>query len=244
MSTQLSAPQVRLADHVRACRIDDQMILLDLRSSRYLGIRGPQLPRLTASLLREPQADDAYATASDAASVDRWLHRLRCQHLLADVSVAACPCTESSLIEPVASLSTDDEDRAAGLEWRHLARMWWATLVAARWLRQHNLEDISARVRGLRERHPGRGEGPGAETMHLAAACYLRLRPFASTTHDRCLNDSLTLIHFLATQGLFPQWVIGVRANPFGAHAWVQHDGVVLNDLHERVRRYRPILVV
>ena len=244
MPTRQPSSQARLAEHVRACRIGGQMILLDLRSSRYLGIRGPQLPRLAASLLGEPQADDAPATASEAAFVDGWLHRLGCQDLLADASIAACSRPDGPFIEPVASLSTDDEDRAAGLEWRHLARMWRATFVASSWLRRHSLEGIAARVHGLRDRHPARNDGPDAETMRRAAACYLRLRPFASTTHDRCLNDSLTLVHFLATQGLFPQWVIGVRTHPFGAHAWVQQGGLVLNDLHERVRRYRPILVV
>ncbi len=80
--------------------------------------------------------------------------------------------------------------------------------------------------------------------MRAAVAAYLRLRPFALTSHDRCLNDSLTLVHFLASQGLFPQWVIGVRVRPFCAHSWVQSGGVVLNDLPERVRAYEPILVV
>ena len=80
--------------------------------------------------------------------------------------------------------------------------------------------------------------------MHAEAARYTRLRPFALTTYDRCLNDSLALIHFLATQGHFPRWVIGVRVQPFGAHSWVQSGDVVLNDLPENVRHYRPILVV
>ena len=244
MSIQQSPSQTRLADHVRACHVDGQMILLDLRSGRYLGVRGPQLSRLAASLLGESHVDDAAAAASDTALLEDWTLRFRRQGLLAEASATAPAHRERPLIEPVASLSTDDEDRAAGLEWRHLVRMWWATLVAASWLRWHSLEKISDRVRGLRERHASRSEGPDREAMHVAAACYLRLRPFASTAHDRCLNDSLTLVIFLAGQGLFPQWVIGVRAHPFGAHAWVQSGGVVLNDLHERVRRYRPILVV
>lgn len=83
-----------------------------------------------------------------------------------------------------------------------------------------------------------------AASVDAAAASYLRLRPFALTTHDRCLHDSLALIHFLTTRGLIAQWVIGVRLRPFGAHSWVQRGSVVLNDQPDHVRAYEPILVV
>jgi hypothetical protein len=80
--------------------------------------------------------------------------------------------------------------------------------------------------------------------MRDAIATYDRLRPLVLTKHDRCVHDSLTLLGFLASEGLFPHWVIGVKTGPFGAHSWVQSGATVLNDLHENVRRYRPILVV
>ena len=75
-------------------------------------------------------------------------------------------------------------------------------------------------------------------------ASYMRLRPFFFTAHDKCLHDSLTLIRFLARRGMFPAWVIGVRTRPFAAHSWVQSASLVLNDVHEHVRTYTPILVV
>lgn len=75
-------------------------------------------------------------------------------------------------------------------------------------------------------------------------AAFHALRPLLFTARDRCLNDSLALVAFLAREGIASRWVIGVRVQPFGAHAWVQVDGLVLNDLHENVRHYEPILVV
>jgi hypothetical protein len=35
-----------------------------------------------------------------------------------------------------------------------------------------------------------------------------------------------------------------VTTRPFGAHSWVQDGTMVLNDQHEHVRGFRPILVV
>jgi hypothetical protein len=39
-------------------------------------------------------------------------------------------------------------------------------------------------------------------------------------------------------------WVIGVRAKPWGAHAWVQHDKLLLDANPEHVCEYTPILTI
>jgi len=64
------------------------------------------------------------------------------------------------------------------------------------------------------------------------------------TSRDHCLFDSLALLNFLALDGLSAHWVIGVKVQPFGAHSWLQQGSTVLNDQHDRVRRFTPILVV
>lgn len=244
MSVSPSHPRPRLAEHVRACRVGDQLIFLDLLQSKYIGVGGPQLAALSAAIAGRPAVDDAAEVPSNSALVDEWIRRLRNRQLLSYAPPAEREREHPRPIEPIATLTTDDEDGEAAYDWRQLVRLWRATLVTNSWVRRRNLADIADRVAALRARHSNRTEGIETETMRAAVASYMHLRPFALTTHDRCLNDSLTLIHFLANQGLFPQWVIGVRVHPFGAHSWVQNGDVVLNDLPERVRRYQPILVV
>jgi hypothetical protein len=70
------------------------------------------------------------------------------------------------------------------------------------------------------------------------------LRPFFFTSRDACLFEALALGRFLASHGIYPQWVFGVQARPFSAHCWLQHDGVVLNDTVEHVSQYTPIMIV
>jgi len=242
MPVTQSHSKARLADHVRACVVGDQMIFLDLLRSRYIGVGGPQLPALSAAILESAPVDHTPVSASSVELLDAWVRRLRNQQLLSD----APPCemqSETVVPEAITSLDTDDE-QAAGSDWRTLVRLWRSTWVVSTWLRRRSLADIAERIAALRAQHSGRGGSLEVDAMRAAVAAYLRLRPFALTSHDRCLNDSLTLVHFLASQGLFPQWVIGVRIRPFCAHSWVQSGGVVLNDLPERVRAYQPILVV
>lgn len=61
---------------------------------------------------------------------------------------------------------------------------------------------------------------------------------------NRCLVRSLALFSVLRNRGIAAQFVIGVRAQPFAAHAWVQYDGTVLNDCVEQVSCYTPILAL
>lgn len=241
MPSPHSAP--RLADHVRACRVGDQMIFLDLARGKYIGVGGPRVAGLSDALLGPPAGDHAPQAGGGLAPDGDWLARLRDQHLLSDAPATAAACRAPGLPEAVATLDIDDDDRVTRADWRALARLWRATFVSAAWLRRRSLAHIAGRITALRLRDARQG-APAPETMHAAAARYMRLRPFALTSHDRCLDDSLALTLFLAGQGLFPRWVIGVKTHPFGAHSWVQSGGVVLNDLPERVRRYRPILVV
>ena len=139
-----------------------------------------------------------------------------------------------------------------------------AAVQAHWWLRKLSLERIAARVdarrggakaeratnsrTGLAGHRSGGGAGSeissDAASLHIAALKFERLRPFALTARDQCLRDSLALMSFLASMGLRARWIIGVRTRPFGAHSWVQIGDLVLNDHHEHVRAYQPILVV
>ena len=91
-------------------------------------------------------------------------------------------------------------------------------------------------ARGLREADPVR--------LRALVSAFTRLRPLFYTLRSACLLDSLTMVHFLGAEGIHPDWVFGVKTEPFDAHCWVQHGEVVLNDEPDRVRQYSPILVV
>jgi hypothetical protein len=82
------------------------------------------------------------------------------------------------------------------------------------------------------------------DALRSAVAVYERLRPLLFSARNRCLQDSLALVSFLARERLLARWVVGIKTRPFGAHSWVQCGEIVLNDQHDHVRRFRPILVV
>ncbi len=159
--------------------------------------------------------------------------------LLTDRCVDVSPrdCIEEACL----SLNAEDAHPASidGKTW-HIVQ----SAASAAWsLRFGTLFSIARSVGARRPRLEGHMAPATAEAMRKAVTAYQAMRPLLFTAKDRCLYDSLTLINALACEGLYPQWVIGVSARPFAAHAWVQSGPCVVNDQHERVRRFTPILV-
>lgn len=57
-----------------------------------------------------------------------------------------------------------------------------------------------------------------------------------------CLPDALACLFFLSNLGCAANFVIGVRAKPFRAHAWLEINGAVANDVVANVFNFTPIL--
>jgi hypothetical protein len=234
--------RLRLAGHVRACCADGQVILLDLQHNRYVGIAGELAPTLARVVEGWPVPPEVAGQPGAPADTDALTAPLRAQGLITSAMTPDAPT--AALDEPLHSLDAAAPVACEATHWRHLSSFIRSTATASAWLRWRTLATIAHIVAARRARLVTQ-EGPTSiMRTHELVAAYMRLRPFAFTAHDRCLHDSLTLIHFLTSGRVPAHWVIGVRTQPFGAHSWVQSGDTVLNDQHEHVRRYRPILVV
>ncbi len=111
-------------------------------------------------------------------------------------------------------------------------------VATARALQRHPLKTVLARC-GAQKTKAARSQSPPIE----AISGFLATRRLIGT-QDRCLRWSLAMVAFLSHHRCYPQLVLGVKMAPFAAHAWVQHDDVILNDDVDRVRPYTPILVI
>lgn len=245
---------MRLASHVCASKVDDQIVLLDLRRNRYLSIGAEGASALAHHVEGWPLAGectDADATpftlpASCASSA--LIERLAHQGLLTrerTFSRDATPGEVPRLDAATASIDPEQDDTHSSTDLCHVARFLRSAAVAALWLRCRSLESIATTVasRSARiERQTPNARVP--EAACRAALAYERLRPFGFTAEEKCLRDSLALTNYLAAESVLARWVIGVKIRPFGAHSWVQSGAIVLNDQPDHVRRYTPILVV
>ena len=237
-------PHYWIPPHVRVCPLLASTILLDLKRNRYFGI-GTRETRALSTLARnwkdangagaavEPLAPDAAIVMADALIDAGLLSReapadRACLRRSAPISAARSSSAGHELSRRLRCVCTH----------RSLSR--GARLDATSAALAHAVLD--------RERSP-RSEGCGRRRVRQQRAIELvglfrRLRPHTFAARDRCLFHSLALVRFMSRHGVFPTWVIGVRAKPWGAHAWVQQDKLLLDANPEQVCEYTPILTV
>lgn len=108
-------------------------------------------------------------------------------------------------------------------------------------LRSGSLETALTRLSDARKLRPSVHED--AAGLHTVAATHNWTRRFL-LPHDQCLVRALALARHATAAGYGIDLVFGVKLRPFEAHCWVEHQGLVLDDHLDHVRRYTPILVI
>lgn len=213
------------ADGVYAAFDKGFAIFLDLRRNRYLAA---PVDALQASTTTPPSATVAallnrglIAPARTSASLTDWARTAPSQAVMRE-RLRSCPavCGAGALVR-----------FARACLWAEYVVRFGQLAVAQRGLKQR-------RARARRPAHlsdVARGE-------HLSQQSDLFdvLRPWWPRDCV-CLADALALAHFLASAGLTPEIVFGVRARPFSAHCWVECQGEVLRDLTGQYASYAPI---
>lgn len=107
--------------------------------------------------------------------------------------------------------------------------------VAAIRLRRASVADILSRTRVC-------GDPPPA-AMAVAHSAARAVNLVAARLRATCLTRSLVLHRILARRGIATTLRIGVRneGNGLQAHAWVECNGVPVNDTAQGVRGYAPV---
>lgn len=209
------------------CFVQQRAIFLDMAADRYFSLDGPagdSFSRLVAEKPLSPADDEA-------------LTRLVARGILEskDVGSVPAPCRHpaprhSYLDAPIASA---DARRLPSVAW-HLG----ATKLR---LRRVPLASMVQYV-ALAKKRPGTPNPVGAD-LHKLAQTYEWTRRFLMPL-DRCLVRALALAGQAAGAGHRIDLVFGVQLRPFGAHCWVEYEGMVLDDRLDHVRNFTPILAV
>jgi hypothetical protein len=237
--------QYWIPSHVRVCPLLASTILLDLKRNRYFGIGTNETRALSTLALNWDQANGSAATverlAPDAAI------------LMADALVEAgllsrdAPAERTAFSGPPPDLSGvltsagHELSRGTSLRLAHIASFIAALAWTRHALRSRSLYSIACEVRDRKA--AASGDFDECRAVELVGI-FRRLRPHTFAARDRCLFHSLALVRFMARHDVFPTWVIGVRAKPWGAHAWVQQGKLLLDASPEHVCEYTPILTV
>lgn len=234
-----------LASHIHACCTGRYYIFLDLYRDRYFSIPKSAFLPLTTRIhgweipkTSLPGARDVLTP--ETSELAAFLLR---QNVLRthpeEAKTATCP----SLAPPDADApSILDSD--LHIQPRHIAplHVLHCLSYAHLQLKFCPLRRILSSISRRKAAHK-RETSDALSTVLSLTASFAKYRPYFPRSF-LCLLDSLALIHFLAAYGTYPEWVFGVREDPFYAHCWLQFGTLILNDFHDRIATYTPIMVI
>jgi hypothetical protein len=233
-----------LASHVFVCRSEAHVVVLDIRQDRYFMLDAARTATLAQLLPGWPGTPATSDTDSQTAPEHAAAPLLKRGWLLeaSNCSKAATPPT----VRPSQSelLTGLDEMERMNIDLRIVIRFLGAFLFAKFALRRHSFERVINRVRDRKAAHWAGGQPLDIVRARQLVQIFVRLRMFLISHQDKCLQDSLALLEFLAGYNIFPSWIFGVRTKPFSAHCWVQYEDLAFNDVAEHVSTFIPIMVV
>ena len=213
-------------EDIRFCVTNGRTAFLDLRTDRYFC-----LPPTTDQVFQRFIVGEPVANADQAI-----LERLFRAGLFTDARRSGCR-EYHRLPTPARELT----DQSLPHSLMHTFQALYCYGKADRELRRHRLKQAIDRIAASRKRGPAASRDGLAEQEKLSAH-------FSSVARlvkrqDKCLVWSLAEIRFLSSHNFYPHLVIGVKLEPFGAHAWVQAGETVLSGALEETLHYTPILV-
>lgn len=225
-------PQYFLPTHVFVCRRGDAYVFLDLRRDDYTMVDGDSAAALTAAIGGiEPLPEHASKALDELLQVG----------LLTTDAVVGSAIVASQVVSATDSLVDTEALPGAEVRLGHVWRFAMAYMKAFWRLRFTQLEKTVRRLERRKQR-----AGLSFSDLHRArdlTATFQKIRLHFPVRYV-CLTDSLALLEFLAMYGIFPDWVFGVKLEPWAAHCWVQKDDVLFNEVADEAGSYSPVMSV
>lgn len=221
-----------------ACLADGHLVFSDIRSDKFRCLDRNNteillnvLPAFRATISPADHGENPQARRITSALIDNGL-------LVCDGDVGKDPAPVM-VPRPVTSY-LENADSTPSPGFRDRAAFFRACLRASWQLRFRSLRRTMLAVEQRRKAHCV-STPVDEDEMRALTAAFHGLRPYYPRRY-LCRFDSLALLEFLSGHQQYPVWVFGVKAEPFGAHCWIQHGACVLNDSLDHVRQFTPIM--
>lgn len=242
----MNQPLYFLTTHSFMCHAGLHWIVLDLRRDKYLAIHqrdfqmlGPLLDGWSerAEFARRPGYDGNSAAATELAE------ELVDLGLLTKEPSSGRPLETLTLATPARPLISACASHRMDRSWRHAPALLLACARVTHMLRRWSLARIVRAIERRKRLNEKTASSAATERVRQLVLHFYALRPIYPRDY-LCMFDSLALLEFLAPHGVYPDWVFGVRSDPFEAHCWIQSGDVLLNESTEKATLYQPIMCI
>lgn len=229
-----------VSSHVRACAVNESVVLLDLRQNKYMMLPPLESSALAGMVNRWPTSAAHPPTPSDTAR--NFARVLQTAGILTSELVDT-PETHQGAHPAYDLLAAEDEiEEHKAINISHVVNFIYACVKAAFAVHFGSLQRLALTVTANRTRAAEADILPGSQAVLELVDIFSRIRPFIFTARNHCLFHSLALLAFLSRYRIVPLWVIGVKLNPWGAHSWLESGDKVLDSTPEKISEYALIL--
>lgn len=199
------------------------MIFLDLRTDRYLALRGDR----RAAFERLRAREENHSEAMTGLLATGFFVRSESENRLDPVDIAV----------PTIDLGMRRRSRLRLPMIAAAARdLYWARRALAP-------DRLATTVADLHRQKRAKTGDPDAGAIAKVAADYASARTLVPVP-PRCLIDSLALFRLMLRRGLAPTMVFGVRPAPFAAHCWLQSSETILTGSVDDAHNFTPIFLL
>lgn len=220
-----------LRDGLAYCIPGDRTVFLDIPAGRYFSLS--ESKDLALQRWLDAQALDEEDFAHLAALLRQGV-------LVAAPRDPIGPRRRQPLIAPASTQLDIPPVRASSVG---VLRAVGAQLIWARRTESWPIARVIKALRSTRPRPKNREPQHGLDRLATLVRDFDRA-DFLLGSHDRCLVRSFAFAAMARKRSIQVSVVLGVQSDPFAAHCWVQHGDVVVNDRHERIRPFTPIMVI
>lgn len=236
-----------MPSHVH-CSIDaDAAVFLDLRTDQYhmlLGAKARAFENLLSrapDLLRRTIRLDCPASKDDQTVTSTMVIELLDNNLLTLETPDRPSAPPTRIPTPDRNLIDAEAPDPTYMRKSDILRLFVSCLIAKFRLKWTTIESVVSAVE--RRNRSGATVPLDLGKARNLVRIYRKLRPLLPMEFT-CLDDSLSLLEFLARYHCFPHWVFAIQLEPWAAHCWVQYDSVTFNEDNDVARTYLPVLVV
>lgn len=222
---------MHLASNIFVASFEGRSIVLDIERDRYIGLGA----ELTSALFRIIDGDGSEADhrSSFEAAQTKLLSR----------GILSSTRSSESRVLPSAPTHTTWPREGAGsaLDLTQGARSALRALTEVEISLRYR--PFRATIGWLRVQRSRLAHAKHSRTEHDIIDDFFMARPLFPVK-PVCRLDAMALSLMLWRAGHPAELVFGVRVEPFRAHCWVQHHSATLNEPHERVRQFSPLMAI
>lgn|GEM_PF-3160553 len=228
-----------LARHVYYCAIEDHFIVLDLRRNKYFfpDEREKRVFRLLSK-------NNDIVGATEAQDLGASIKALTEKGLLVDDPKQGRRDVAIPLVPATMDMNGYPFDGIPKIRVGHVYQCSKAFFFTKLALKFNSMARVMDKITKRKSRQLAKNQTTAslAKIQELVEIfCILNVLFYSSW--DKGLFDSLVLVNFLASYGIYPDVVCGVKMDPFMTHAWVQDGTISYNCPVSHAEIFKPIMV-